>query len=192
MDRSHRCGDGAKLGAGVEVGERRGNGDRDGEAIEISLGVSIRVVVRNHCHGLYEANRLIALVRAFHGESGYAVSGDQVEAIRQLCVDSTLGRAWMLAVGDRDVGYALAYYRHSIDHGGRIAVLDDLWVTVNRRGHGLGARLLEAVCEDLRALGARAVLLEVDPANKVAISLYSRFGFAHTGTAFYVKGLVAF
>jgi predicted N-acetyltransferase YhbS len=68
----------------------------------------------------------------------------------------------MLAVGDRDVGYALAYYRHSIDHGGRIAVLDDLWVTVNRRGQGLGARLLKAVCEDLRALGARAVLLEVD------------------------------
>ena len=59
--------------------------------------------------GPYEANRLIALVRAFHGESGYVVSGDQVEAIRQLCVDSTLGRAWMLAVGDRDVGYALAY-----------------------------------------------------------------------------------
>jgi hypothetical protein len=68
MDRSHHCGDGAKLGAGVEVGERRGNGDRDrdGEAIGISLGVSIRVVVRNHCHGLYEPNRLIALVRAFH------------------------------------------------------------------------------------------------------------------------------
>jgi ribosomal protein S18 acetylase RimI-like enzyme len=142
--------------------------------------------------GPCEANRLIALVRAFHEESGRAVGGDQVEAIRQLCLDSILGRAWMLAVGDRDVGYALAYYRHSIDHGGRIAVLDDLWVTVNRRGHGLGARLLEAVCEDLRALGARAVLLEVDPANKVAISLYSRFGFAHTGTAFYVKGLVVF
>src|SRR3984893_18905683 len=71
MDRSHRCGDGAKLGAGVEVGERRGNGDRDrdGEAIGISLGVTIRVVVRNHCHGLYEANRLIALVRAFHSVS---------------------------------------------------------------------------------------------------------------------------
>ena len=142
--------------------------------------------------GPHEANRLIELVRAFHEESGHAVSREHVEAIRQLCADSTLGQAWLLAVGDRDVGYALAYYRHSIDHGGRIAVLDDLWVTVNRRGHGLGARLLEAVCEDLRALGARAVLLEVDPANKVAISLYSRFGFAHTGTAFYVKGLVTF
>jgi ribosomal protein S18 acetylase RimI-like enzyme len=51
---------------------------------------------------------------------------------------------------------------------------------------------LEAAVEHLRALGARAVLLEIDPANKVAISLYSRFGFAHTGTAFYVKDLVGF
>ena len=142
--------------------------------------------------GPCEADRLITLVRAFHGESGHAVGGEQVAAIRQLCVDSTLGRAWMLAVENQDIGYALAYYRHSIDHGGSIAVLDDLWVTVNRRGHGLGALLLEAAVEHLRALGARAVLLEVDPANKVAISLYSRFGFAHTGTAFYVKDLVGF
>ena len=140
--------------------------------------------------GAYEANRLIALVQTFHGESGHAVGPEHVEAIRKLCVDSTLGQAWILAVGDQDVGYALAYYRHSIDHGGRIAFLDDLWVTVKRRGHGLGARLLKAVCEDLRAVGARAVLLEVDPANEVAISLYSRFGFIHTGTAFYVKGLL--
>lgn len=116
--------------------------------------------------GPHEANRLIELVRAFHEESGHAVSREHVEAIRQLCADSTLGQAWLLAVGDRDVGYALAYLRHSIDHGGRIAVLDDLWVTVSRRGQGLGARLLKAVCEDLRAVGARAVLLEVDPANQ--------------------------
>jgi GNAT superfamily N-acetyltransferase len=120
--------------------------------------------------GPYEADRLTALVRAFHGESGHAVGQEQAEAIRQLCVDSTLGQAWVLAVRDQDVGYALAYLRHSIDHGGRNAVLDDLWVTVNRRGQGLGARLLKAVCEDLRAVGARAVLLEVDPANKVAIA----------------------
>ena len=100
------------------------------------------------------------------------------------------GRHGYLPSGHQeDAGYALAYLRHSIDHGGRIAVLDDIWIAGTWRGLGLGARLLNTVCEDLRAVGARAVLLEVDPANEVAISLYSRFGFTHTGTASTARAL---
>jgi ribosomal protein S18 acetylase RimI-like enzyme len=139
--------------------------------------------------GPLDANRLIELVRAFHGESGHAVGPEQSEGIRQVCADPTLGRAWVLTVQDKNVGYALAYFRHSIDHAGRIAVLDDIWVVADRRGQGLGTHLLKAVCADLQAMGARAVLLEVDPANEVAIALYSRFGFTKTGTAVYAKNL---
>jgi hypothetical protein len=63
--------------------------------------------------GSNEANRLISLVKAFHGESGHAVGPEQAEAIRQLCADSTLGQAWMLTVDGREVGYGLFYFRHS-------------------------------------------------------------------------------
>jgi len=101
-----------------------------------------------------------------------------------------LGQAWVLTVEDRDIGYGLVYFRHSIDHGGRIAILDDLWVTVDQRGQGLGARLLKADCEDLQAMGARAVPLGVDPANEIAIALYSRFSFTKIGTALCAKSLV--
>jgi predicted GNAT superfamily acetyltransferase len=51
-----------------------------------------------------------------------------------------------------------------------------------------GALLLSAICKDLQAMGVRAVLLEVDPENEVALALYSRFGFTKTGTALFVKG----
>jgi ribosomal protein S18 acetylase RimI-like enzyme len=137
--------------------------------------------------GSNEASRLIGLVRAFHDESGHAVGAEQAEAIRQLCANSTLGQAWVLTIDDRDIGYGLVYFRHSIDHGGRIAVLDDLWIIADRRGQGQGALLLRYICEDLQAIGVRAVLLEVDPENEVALALYSRFGFTKTGTALCVK-----
>ena len=39
---------------------------------------------------------MIALVRAFHGATGHAVGPEQVEAIRQLCLDPILGQAWVL------------------------------------------------------------------------------------------------
>jgi len=86
--------------------------------------------------GPSEASRLIGLVRAFHGESGHVVGPEQAEAIRQLCANSPLGQAWVLTIDDRDIGYGLAYFRHSIDHGGRIAALDDLWISADRRGQG--------------------------------------------------------
>src|ERR687894_617190 len=71
------------------------------------------------------AGRLVAAARRFHGEGGHAVGPAQAMAVHALCSDPSLGRAWLLTEGRRDIGYALACWRHSIDHGGRAAVLDD-------------------------------------------------------------------
>jgi ribosomal protein S18 acetylase RimI-like enzyme len=128
--------------------------------------------------GLDEAERLVALVRRFHGESGHAVGPAQADAVAALC-------------GDPDAGYALAYYRHSIDHGGRVAFLDDLWLEPAIRGRGWGKRLLAAACDGLSAGGARTVLLEADPGDAAATGLYASSGFAATGTALYAKPLPA-
>ena len=76
--------------------------------------------------GPSEAERPVAVVRRFRGESGHGIGAAQGGAIRALCSDASLGRAWLLADGRRrDVGYALAHWRHSVDQGGCVAVLDD-------------------------------------------------------------------
>jgi ribosomal protein S18 acetylase RimI-like enzyme len=139
--------------------------------------------------GPREAGRLVEAVRRFHGESGREVGPAQAMAVHALCSDPSLGRAWMLADKRRDVGYALAYWRHSIDHGGRVAVLDDLWIDAALRGRGLGRRLMEAALADMSACGARAVVLEADPADAPAMSFYARLGFTPKGTALLVRAL---
>ncbi len=128
-------------------------------------------------------DRLVALVRSFHGESGYAVDPLQADAVAALCADSGLGRAWLLIIGGKDSGYALTYRRHSIDHGGAVAVLDDLWIDASERGRGLGSLLLSTVCDALLEKGLRAVLLNADPADARAQAFYARAGFKPTGTA---------
>ena len=135
-----------------------------------------------------EAERLVEAVRRFHGESGHEVSHAQAAAIRVLCSDASLERAWLLTDGRQDVGYALAYWRHSIDHGGRVAVLDDLWIDAAFRGHGLGRRLLGA---EVSGVGARAVVVEADPTDAPAMALYRRLGFAPKGTTILVRTLNA-
>lgn len=133
------------------------------------------------------ADRLVAAVRRFHGESGHEVGAAEEAAIRALCADGSLGRAWLLTVEGRDAGYALACWRHSIDHGGRIAVLDDLWVDPDFRGRGLGRALLEAALADAAADGARAAMLEADASDGRAVALYESGGFARKDTSIFIK-----
>jgi ribosomal protein S18 acetylase RimI-like enzyme len=141
--------------------------------------------------GPAEVERLTAAVRRFHAESGHGVGPAQAEAICDLCSDASLGRAWLLTDGRRDVGYALAYWRHSIDHGGRVAVLDDLWIDPALRGRGLGVRLLWAAMAGMAQAGARAVVVEADPADAPAMAFYDRLGSAPKGIALLIRALDA-
>jgi ribosomal-protein-alanine N-acetyltransferase len=50
-----------------------------------------------------------------------------------------------------------------------------------KRRRGLGAALVDAGLERLRAAGARACFLEVDPGNRPALVLYDRLGFRPVG-----------
>jgi ribosomal-protein-alanine N-acetyltransferase len=73
------------------------------------------------------------------------------------------------------VGYALA--RVSADE----AEILSLGVLPEARDKGLGRRLVEAVADKARALGARTLYLEVAEDNAAARQLYARLGFADAG-----------
>jgi GNAT superfamily N-acetyltransferase len=55
--------------------------------------------------------------------------------------------------------------------------LDKLYVNPARQRHGLGARLLEHVCDRARTLGCDKVVLAVNKRNHTAIAAYRKFGF---------------
>ena len=56
-----------------------------------------------------------------------------------------------------------------------------------RRGQGLGSRMLATVLERLRSEGVAEVGLEVDPENTPAVRLYERFGFETVTTYRYMR-----
>lgn len=126
---------------------------------------------------LADADRLIALVTAFHGETGHAPEERQTAALVRMLAGPALGRAWIAVEGGSDVGYGLALFRHSIDHGGPVAFLDDLYIAPDRRRHGLGGLLLAAICRGLAAAGVAAVELRADPQDEAACRFYRGAGF---------------
>jgi len=78
-------------------------------------------------------------------------------------------------VDGREEGFAL--WRTAADE----AELLTIAVQSDRRRHGLGRALLEAVVEQARHGGARYLFLEVGADNAPARSLYSQAGFVEVG-----------
>jgi GNAT superfamily N-acetyltransferase len=61
------------------------------------------------------------------------------------------------------------------------AHLIQMWVAPERRGHGCGGRLLDAVAAWARERGAHTLALMVTQGNASAEGLYARAGFVQTG-----------
>ncbi len=73
-----------------------------------------------------------------------------------------------------------------VGHAALVVLADEGHVTSvavdpTHQRHGIGSRLLAALCHDVRARGLTAMTLEVRVDNAAAIALYRRFGFAPAG-----------
>lgn len=62
-----------------------------------------------------------------------------------------------------------------------VAFLYAMWVEPSCRGSGVGAAIVDAVCEWAAGEGSAVVRLHVSPSNHTAERLYARCGFAFTG-----------
>jgi [ribosomal protein S18]-alanine N-acetyltransferase len=78
-------------------------------------------------------------------------------------------------IGERLVGYAICWTVSDQAELGNLAVAEEA------RGRGTGRSLLTAAMECVRRRGARECFLEVRESNRVAQSLYRRFGFQVVG-----------
>jgi ribosomal protein S18 acetylase RimI-like enzyme len=86
-------------------------------------------------------------------------------------------------------GYALLAYLYSLEFGGLVALLDELWISEAWRGQGLGRKAMEAIEQFCRDRGLVALRLEVGKHNPVARSLYQSLGFRDLDRDFWTKRL---
>lgn len=117
---------------------------------------------------------LLPLVRAFHDHEGLAMSEEEREStLRRLLADSTWGRIWLIADGTEVVGYIAICVGYSIEFRGNDAFVDEFYIRPDARGRGLGSMALKRVRDEAKALGIRALHLEVARSNAEARKLYS-------------------
>jgi GNAT superfamily N-acetyltransferase len=99
------------------------------------------------------------------------------EGVRGLISDPDRG-AVILAGDPEPIGIAALAYTWTLEHGGLVAWLDELFVVPEHRGQGTGRALLVRALGVARDKGCRAVDLEVDLHHSRAERLYQREGFS--------------
>lgn len=119
-----------------------------------------------------------ALVLAQFAE--HAIDVDRpslVAAIEAVLRDDSLGFFLLARSGDVAVGLAYVSFTWALEHGGRSAWLEELYVVPDRREEGVGRALLDRAIAGAREHGCAAVDLEVDRDHARAERLYEREGF---------------
>lgn len=126
-----------------------------------------------------DAATLLALQQAFYAQEGYPFDADAIgPAWAALLSTPSLGHAWLAEDQGRAVAYVVVTIGFSLEHLGRDAFIDELFVVSSHRGRGLGQGGLEVATSWCRRQGIRVILLEVEGDNDVAQHLYARSGFA--------------
>jgi GNAT superfamily N-acetyltransferase len=123
-------------------------------------------------------------------EHGIELNGEVlVQATAQMLRDERLGFFVLARQGGKTVGMAAVSFAWTLEHGGRSAWLDELYVLPEHRGQGLGTALLAEVEREIGRSGCAAIDLEVDRAHARAERLYRRVGFQPLPRSRWVKTL---
>ena len=85
---------------------------------------------------------------------------------------------WLAEREGQPVAILLANEIVSVERGGRVLWVEELYVVPEARRTGIARALLSRISEEARQRGVRAIELEVVPTQKVAFALYRALGFA--------------
>lgn len=97
-------------------------------------------------------------------------------------------QAFVAEADGRLLGLAHCLFHRSTTRIAPTCYLQDLYVVDASRGLGVGASLIDAVCDSARAAGAFRVYWQTHETNAVAMALYGRIA-ERTGFVVYAKGL---
>ena len=119
-----------------------------------------------------------ALMVDFYAIDNYPIDTEKTkELLDQFIENPALGLAWLIYVNDTIVGYLILTFVFSFEYQGKIAFLDELYVTETARGKGIGNQAINFIKSESKKLDLKLLYLEVEEHNRKAQKLYLAHGF---------------
>ena len=128
-----------------------------------------------------DVQRLVSLMAEFYAEAAYPLNRRRAaDAFTALLADDRLGCLWFIRADSQEVGHVVVTLCFSMEYGGLIAFVDDLYIQKAFRRAGLGTAALTEVRAYCAKRGIRALFVETGRNNAAAHALYRRVGFVDT------------
>jgi GNAT superfamily N-acetyltransferase len=121
---------------------------------------------------------LLPLMRAYAEFYGVPPDDARLLGIARMLIEQPHEGVQFIARGDDGaaLGFATVYMTWETLDAGRLAVMNDLYVSPAARGEGLGAALIEECRGFAAERGAGKLAWQTAPDNEVAQRLYERVG----------------
>jgi GNAT superfamily N-acetyltransferase len=84
---------------------------------------------------------------------------------------------WVAERAGEICGYLLAVYVLSLEFGGTVGEIDELYVLDNHRSAGIGRQLAQQALDEMTRAGVVHVQLQLGTANRSGRAFYERLGF---------------
>jgi len=101
----------------------------------------------------------------------------QARGLAQIITDPAVGVVLVAKDGELVVGMVNLLYTVSTALGERVALLEDMIVSSEIRGSGVGSQLLKRAIAVARSNGCRRITLLTDRSNESAQRFYKKHGF---------------
>lgn len=121
---------------------------------------------------------LVAMMRDFYAIDNYPINPEiSKKLFQEFISNKNLGKAWLILFRNEIVGYVILTFVFSFEYQGKIAFLDELYLSEEVRGKGIGKETIRFIQSESSKLGLKLIYLEVEPHNENAEKLYLASGF---------------
>ena len=126
-----------------------------------------------------DTERLLPLIQAYWQYD--AIAGYESARLRRQLEEflstPAYGCGWLATRGGVALGYLLCSWVYSLEHGGLMAEIDELFVVAEHRAHGVGRALVARARAALAARGGVCLQMQVAENNLPARRFYDWLGF---------------
>jgi len=129
--------------------------------------------------GTVDADAVASLVECYW-EFEQILGFDRIRVTALLCKflgETERGACWLALESGQPIGYLLAVYVFSLEHGGLMAEIDELFVLAEHRSKGVGASLLRQAEHEMGRAGLKRLQLQLSSRNPGSKQFYQRMGF---------------
>ena len=123
-------------------------------------------------------SQILDMQEKFYALDNYPFQIERAGLVLQHFLESPdLGKIYLIYSQDELLGYLALTFCYSFEFGGKIALIDEFFITEKYRHLGFGSETLTYVIEVAKDLGLKILHLEAERHNHAGKALYHKFGF---------------